>query len=168
MLVAGAAAINPIRTFEYVRPSELLAWHKDMLKMPAFREATQSAILVLEYLLAAAAIANVAELSYTFGVQTVPSCASTTTFLPAIWAFTALAIHIAGAWALYLRVLIEGRRFGEELRLCAYQSQAQLEVKRETFGFIFLSWYVSMGIIFHLLYGTVLFSSTLLSVCKTL
>ncbi|KAK8041457.1 hypothetical protein PG994_014464 [Apiospora phragmitis] len=55
------------------------------------------------YPIALASLGNVAPLTYQLGYQGVSAFAVGTTFLPMLWAFLALLIHVVGASALYIR-----------------------------------------------------------------
>src|SRR5271168_4649706 len=92
LLAAGAPAVSPIRTFDYVDPKELLQ------KKPA--------IALLQYVVAAAAVLNLATVSYELCIRTVCSFAPETAYEPALWAFLAVAVHLFGSWSVYLRVRI--------------------------------------------------------------
>jgi hypothetical protein len=65
--------------------------------------------MVLEYIVAMAAVANVVTVAYDLGMQVSCSFAPHITYLPLLWAVLNLAIHTSGAVALYLRVRVKSQ-----------------------------------------------------------
>lgn len=169
LIATGAPAVSPIRTFEYRSPLEILKQHGDTVDLPRLGKASSNAVLLAEYLLACVSIANLAFGSWQLSIYTVCSFAMDDDFHPLLWAFIAIAIHIAGAVAVVLRISIQdfdehlslASIWGNEFRLCAKQKKSQLRVKRESYLFIVVSYCTSLGTILHIIYGTMVFSSIL-------
>ena len=179
LLASGAPAVSPIRTFEYRLPAELIRKRPDGIDAPRFTSRSAAILASLEYLFACAAVVNLAHVSWELGFKTVCSFSSETNFLPALWTFLALSVHIIGTVAVILRVsckdLVVGpaarRRqswygYGRQLLRCEFQLAVRqpawaLELKRESYAFIFCSWCTSVGTVLHIIYGTAVFSSIL-------
>jgi hypothetical protein len=175
LLAAGAPAVSPIRTFDYVDPKELLQKKPGSVKIFSMGPIKKLAIALLQYVVAAAAVLNLAIVSYELCIRTVCSIAAQTAYMPALWAFLAIAVHFFGSWSVYLRVRIvtggsninisgRGRllqRILREFVPSAAREEAELEIKDETYGYIFLAWFTSVCTVLHIIYGTLLFSSIL-------
>ncbi|EXJ57967.1 hypothetical protein A1O7_05390 [Cladophialophora yegresii CBS 114405] len=175
LLAAGAPAVSPLRTFDYVDTKELLAKKPGTAKIVTMGSTANTLISSFEYVMAASAVVNLAVVSYELCIQTVCSFAPEDAFLPALWAFLAIAVHFFGTWSVYLRtriMLLEPkatrswtqhiwRRICAEFTPSAAREVARLEIRDETYLYIFLSWFTSMGTVLHIVYGTLAFSSIL-------
>ncbi|KIW66519.1 hypothetical protein PV04_05847 [Phialophora macrospora] len=175
LLAAGAPAVSPIRTFDYVDTKELLTKKPGTAKILPMGSTANTLISAFEYVMAAAAVVNLAFVSYELCIQTVCSFAPENAFLPALWAFLAIAVHFFGTWSVYLRtriVLLEPnvnrswiqqiwRRICAEFTPSAAREVARLEIRDETYAYIFLSWFTSILTVLHIVYGTLVFSSIL-------
>ena len=175
LLAAGVPAVSPIRTFDYVNPKELLETKPRSVKIFSMGSTKKLAITLLQYVVAATADLNLAIVSYELCIRTVCSITPETTYQPALWAFLAVAVHFFGSWSVYLRVRIvtrgssmnmsgKGRlwqRILREFTPSAARGEAELEIRDETYGYIFLAWFTSMVTVLHIIYGTLLFSSIL-------
>jgi hypothetical protein len=175
LLAAGAPAVSPIRTFDYVDPKELLQKKPGTVNVFSMGPAKRSAIALLQYVVAATAVLNLALVSYELCICTVSSFSPETAYEPALWAFLAVAVHFFGSWSVYLRIrIVTGessvnisgrrrlwRRILREFTPSAAREEAELEIKDETYAYIFLAWFTSMGTVLHIVYGTLLFSSIL-------
>ena len=125
--------------------------------------------MVLEYIIALAAVANVVTVAYDLGMQVSSSFAPETTYLPLLWAVLNLAIHTSGAVALYLRVTVESQlpcnTPFDYLRIhftpVSMQRPHTIKVLPETYWFIAVSWLTSTLTVCHGLYATLAFSSML-------
>jgi hypothetical protein len=174
LLAAGAPAVSPIRTFDYVDPKELLQKKPGSVKVFSMGPAKKPVVALLQYVVAAAAVLNLVTVSYELCIRTVCSFAPENAFEPALWAFLAVAVHLFGSWSVYLRVRIvtggsgvntsgSGRlqRILREFIPSAAREEAELGIKDETYGYILLAWFTSMGTVLHIIYGTLVFSSIL-------
>jgi hypothetical protein len=175
LLAAGAPAVSPIRTFDYVDPKELLQKKPGSVKVFSMGPTKKPAIALLQYVIAAAAVVNLATASYELCIRTVCSFAPENAYEPALWAFLAVAVHLFGSLSVYLRVRIvtggsgantSGRerlwqRIRREFIPSAAREEAELEIKDETYLYILLAWFTSMGTVLHIIYGTLVFSSIL-------
>lgn len=108
LLAAGTPAVAPMRMFDYDDPIELMSRSSPpplSVGLLGCNMKTMAAlVLVAEYLVAAAAVANLAHLSYLLSIQAVCSFSSETAFHPALWASFALLLHAWGALTVRLRV----------------------------------------------------------------
>jgi hypothetical protein len=129
----------------------------------------ESIIMLAEYVIALAAIANVVTQGYELGVQVVCSFAPQLKYIPLLWGFWSLTVHTTGVIALHLKTNIRRTRSGSSvLHLMKRQftpltKQHDLSVSlvRETYLFIFLSWGASLLSACHVIAGTLAFSSML-------
>ncbi|MCJ1332660.1 hypothetical protein MMC10_009353 [Thelotrema lepadinum] len=105
-VAAGSPAVAPLGPFQYPDSMDTLlrrpAIALPTLPIPNFlRSHLRAAITAFEYGVALATIANVADIGYTLGVQAIVNFASETTFLPLLWSFLAVPIHVGGSLALW-------------------------------------------------------------------
>lgn len=91
------------RAFDYNHPDEMLADRRYRQKQWRPFPAAQWAICAAEYLLAIAAVANIALVNWDLGVKTVCSWMSDMIIAPMVWGILGLAIHMVGAVSLRLR-----------------------------------------------------------------
>src|ERR1700739_1183525 len=92
-----------------------------------------------------------------------------------LWAFLAIGVHLFGSWSVYLRTRIVTRGSGtntwgrgrlwqrilQEFIPSAAREEAKLEIKDETYSYIFWAWFTSVCTVLHNIYGTLVFSSIL-------
>lgn len=119
LLAAGTPAVAPMRLFDYADAGGLLGrrgstvgvreggggfecWKDGGVRRMVGRG--RVVVVMVEYLAAAAAVANVAHLSYLIGVQAVCSFSSETVYHPPLWAALAVVLHAWGAWTVRMRV----------------------------------------------------------------
>lgn len=183
LLAAGAPAVSPIRAFDFDASDPAARFYSNRPKSIASPELkstfTATFVVVLQYLLAIAAVVNVVQLSWLVGTRTVCSFASDTVFLPLVWSFATLAIHALGTATVVLRVKFHDKGRSKntpsssprwhrlkgickrEFQLNCQRAHFDVEIRQETYRFIFLSWCTSIGVILHIVAGTVVFSSIL-------
>ncbi|OAL21556.1 hypothetical protein AYO22_07952 [Fonsecaea multimorphosa] len=127
-------------------------------------------VSLFQYVMAALAVVNLAFVSYEVCVRTICSFAPETAYLPALWAFLTVAVHFFGTWSVYCRTRITTKADGKtpaglwqvlcaEFTPSASRQGANLEIKEETYLYIFLSWFTATGTVLHIVYGTLVFSS---------
>lgn len=175
LLVAGSPAVSPIRTFEYRSPVELLRKEPDCISTHPKGGLSQSGVVVLQYLAAAGAVVNLAHVSWQLSIWTVCAFSSDSEFLPLLWAFLAIVVHLFGTLAVMLRVRLSSRSgdtisttkdqvkraICREFKISCDQEPSKLEFRKESRLFIFISWFTSTGTVLHIIFGTVVFSSML-------
>jgi hypothetical protein len=169
LLVAGAPVVSPIRSSDFADPARVLTVDYGHAVSGVSRLGGNWARLLVcvEYLLATGAAANLILLSYELGVKGVCSFSTDTVFQPLLWALLAMPIHLVGAAALRLRVRIVDAKqtshgiIRNEFGLCMSQPAAHLRLEKRTLLFVFISWFISIGTIIHMIYGTLVLSSTM-------
>ncbi|EXJ57658.1 uncharacterized protein A1O5_12448 [Cladophialophora psammophila CBS 110553] len=170
LLAAGAPAVSPIRTFDYIDTKELLERKPQTVRIKPMGLLKGFGVSIFQYVMAAAAVVNVAFVSYEICIQTICSFAPETAYLPALWAFLAVAVHFFGTWSVHCRTRIRTKPGAKkppglweticaEFTPSASRQGADLEIKEETYLYIFLSWFTATGTVLHIVYGTLVFSS---------
>jgi hypothetical protein len=168
-LAAGSPAVNPVRAFEYTKPLDILKRHKHGLKFPALSTRAHYIITVVEYLLVAGAITNMATVALDLGLKVSYTFAPQRVYLPLLWAYLGSVVHLFGALALKLRV-VRSKRSDNHKRLnwlpaqfkpLALQEPERFQVVNESKFYLLVSWAISVGIASHIVFGTVTFSSVL-------
>lgn len=185
LVALGSPSMYLSRAFDYNHPDEMLADRRYRQKQWRPFPAAQWAICAAEYLLAIAAVANIALVNWDLGVKTVCSWMSDMIIAPMVWGILGLAIHMVGAVSLRLRArrgyfvdaaggaphvvdtpakwLRDWSRRAREI--CALEfvpAVAQRDFRMRVFPerqmYLALSWVLSTGIVFHVVFGTLLFS----------
>ncbi|KAH0533899.1 hypothetical protein FGG08_007481 [Glutinoglossum americanum] len=179
-LAIGSPSVAPVHTFEYSNPFVILQT-KEGRRLHSRKSALRKALAVtVQYLLAFAAIANVATVSYDLGVKSLFNFTCNQAYLAFLWAFLAPAIQVSGSIAFRLRFKVvdidagDGRRkrgrfvqrLINEFSPCSTQGRSSILWKRETTFFLIWSWTVSAVAACHILFGTLAFSSLLFIAVK--
>lgn len=127
-------------------------------------------VAICQYLLAGAAVANVAHLAYQLGVHAIVAFAPNITLLPPLWTFLAIVIHIGGIGAFHSRVRVRrkpqdqgalSRWLLDEVVPLALQDPVHLEWRSEHVWFYGLTWFLKIITTGQILFGTLLLSSLL-------
>ena len=171
-LAAGSPAVNPFRALEYTNPLDILNQREHRLKFPTFPGWAHSIILLVEYLIIAAAIANMATVTRDLGLKASYTFAPQLVYLPLLWAYLGSLAHGFGVMALRLRLKRskspdDPRRlnwFHAQIKPLALQDAEHFQrftVVGESFPYILFSWLTSVGIACHIIFGTLTFSSVL-------
>ncbi|KAI0547950.1 hypothetical protein F4679DRAFT_586060 [Xylaria curta] len=183
LLATGAPSVSPIRAFEYREPFHMLrggiVGFKAIFKL---HESWAMALVFLQYFLVLGATANLIQVSWELGSQTVISFSSDSSYHPLLWYLFTLVIHTFGTLTVYLRVslrfdsnpllpatdwkvrpLVYGiwAKVCQEFKLSGHQSVVELRLRKEMTLFFLFSWITSTGTIVHIIYGTIIFSGTL-------
>ena len=173
LLGTASPAVNPLRTFEYGTPAKIVSredYSAEPLTIPVYLRRLVSA---MQYVLALAAISNIAEVTYSLSIRTY---SITSQYVPIIliWMCLAIVIHVLGAAVLRLRMklIVENSprvstALKDEFRLSAYHQEGRLAFRQESCLFIFLSWATSIGTIIHLAMGTLVFPASCSSMVRT-
>ncbi|KAK0668649.1 hypothetical protein QBC41DRAFT_321470 [Cercophora samala] len=209
MLAAGSPSVYFSRAFEYHDPAQIL--HDHPSRLPQWRPSTwysKLSISLAEYIIAMAAITNIATLNWELGIKAICTLWTNRIFGPTIWALLGLVVHIFGTIGLRLRVcgwrgpkeeVLEAARRKEESvnavevrgafhirktlgsagewmtgiprRFLSFlktepipSASAGFEVRIVTFQesklFLVAAWVGSMTAILHIIFGTLIFAST--------
>lgn len=169
LIGAGAPAVSPTRMFNY--GEELVQLRPKSIRAPRLGRTSSIVMIVAEYVFALTAVANLCLASYQLCLRTICSFAQDTSYLPALWAFLAAAVHVFGALAVTLHVRITEthsnkrrsirQRIKDEFQLSYDQKDATLTLLEESPYCIFVSWLTSSGTVVHIIFGTLVFSSIL-------
>ncbi|VBB87066.1 Putative protein of unknown function [Podospora comata] len=202
MLAAGSPSVYFGRAFEYHDPAQIL--HDHPSRLPQWRPSMwyyKLSISMAEYIIALAAIANIATLNWEPGVKATCTLWTNRTFGPTIWALLGLVVHIFGTIGLRLRVcgwrgpkkeVLEAARRKEESAFHIRERLAPAggwissiprrllgllktepipsasegyDVRIVTFQesklFLVAAWVGSMATVLHIIFGTLIFSSTI-------
>lgn len=167
LLGTASPAVNPLRTFEYGTPAKIMSrehYSAEPLTIPVYLRQLVSCV---QYVLALAAIFNVAMVTYSLSIQTYSIIYQ---YVPIvlIWMCLAIFIHVLGAVVLRLRMklIVESpprisTALQNEFLLSAYHPEGRLAFRQESYWFISLSWATSVATIIHIAMGTLVFSSLL-------
>ena len=179
LLSFASPAVFPLRSSEYTRGiKELNRCH---MNRPDCLARADPAIVLLEYLLTVASIANIGELGYRLGAQVVLSLRATAPYFFVLWPFLGAIIHMLGATALRMRTKVVAQtRESEEQTQHQRKNSSAIESLRssiqqpgvrnarvnvtilpESLGFFFMSWFTAVGTAVHIIFGTTIFSSML-------
>ncbi|KAI5920409.1 hypothetical protein F4810DRAFT_436884 [Camillea tinctor] len=180
LLAAGAPSINALRTFEQPEPAQLLLQPSTFHALyPSYLSPrAQTAVSAIQYLLSLGAIANLIEATYEICIRTNVSWATETAYLPALWAFITVLIHVAGTTAMHLRIKIIDRPVDDnssrsnslglyhywlKQELVPYFSQpiGKIKTRPTTWWYLVISWGVSAATFWHIIFGTCIFSGIL-------
>lgn len=181
LIGAGSPAVSPMRAFDYRSPAESLQIRHGALEIPRWDKRYRVFISWAQYILAVAAIFNLAVVSWQLGRWTISSWSPETTFTPALWAFLAAPIHVAGAVITWLRLrFVSGHKKTDhaqtqrgkfatvthfvrdhEFQPACFQQRATISLRKESYTFLLLSWFTSTCTVFHIIFGTLMFSGTL-------
>lgn len=185
LLAAGSPSVSPLRTFDYRDYTELLQIRPqsriDANHTHSDRRNTRLFILVLQYVLAAAAAANVILTSWTLSNRTIYAAGSQAWGYPILWTLLTIPVHFLGAVAVQLRVNLRSPDFEdrahvggprsllarvrnhvrEEFRVSASQRHLVMSLRGESNAFLFFSSGTSTSVIVHIIWGTVVLGSTL-------
>lgn len=172
-LAAGSPAVFAFRSLEYTKAIEDL--HERHLDSSSFLLLADKVVTILEYFLAAASIANVGELAYRLGAQVVFTVTPTSEYVAALWAFLGMIIHVLGALGLRLRTNVALKTTENEIahqphilnlvskqfKPLARHETIRVTILPNSWMFSLVSWLTSTFTAFHIIFGTLIFSSML-------
>ncbi|KAM3484202.1 hypothetical protein MY8738_002470 [Beauveria namnaoensis] len=168
-LSVGSPAVPPLRLFEYRSFTEILGDRTGRLIPKFFGFYAESMILVAEYALVFAAIANNAALGYELGARATITFAPHLRYLVLLWSFLAAAPHIFAAIGLSRLVCIKPSSCQKTLhsQLATWfvpwkgRGTFHLLTYDEKPLYLSLSSFVSILTSVHFIFGTLVFSSLL-------
>lgn len=164
-LAAGAPSLYPFRTIDYKKVIENLGDRNSHVRPIHITRPYQYIVMILEFIFATGAIANNATNSYQLGKQTSCVFASHLWYLPLLWAFLGIFAHLFASWALWTRLNCERPYkkvldwFRIQFTPIAEQKPLVIQTCEETVFSVVISWWVSVYIACHLIFGTLTFSS---------
>ena len=163
LLAGGSPTVSPFRTFEYGNLDKLLSKTPIARPFPHLSPGSAVAVVLVEYVFAGIAIINLVHVSWQLSNFAVCSFSPETAYMPLLWAVLALKVHLFNSLATRFCVSLEPAvgSYKTEFQLNARLQKAQLKIQPESYQFIICSWMTSTTSVLHILFGTVVFSSTL-------
>ncbi|ERF73914.1 hypothetical protein EPUS_05926 [Endocarpon pusillum Z07020] len=173
-LAAGSPSVFAFRSFEYTKAIEDLP--ERHIDRPRFLLRAHKVVAILQYLLAAASIANVGELAYRLGALVIVTITPSKEYIVALWAFLGMIIHVLGVLTLRLRIEMTSKttengnahRHPHTLNLVTSQSELlarqeaiRMTILPESWKFFLASWVTSTFTACHIIFGTLVFSTML-------
>jgi hypothetical protein len=123
LLAAGSPSVYFSRAFEYSGPREILSETPD--RMQQWRPRNWFSKLLVsgpEYIIALAAIGNIAVMNWELGVRTICSFWNDAIIAPTLWACLGVVLHVLGTFVLRLR-LRGWRGREEEVRRAKHEAE---------------------------------------------
>lgn len=188
LLALGSPSVYMSRAFEYTDPATLLEDRRGRLRQHAWTGWRLQLLTVAEYVVAFAAIANIATINWHLGIRTVCSIWSDNVIAPILWSTLTVVAHAMGSILLGLQLkridlsktpsVKDAQRSNsipEQLprKLCRVlrkwthtefqssccQKSIHVTAFRERHIVIVFSWILSTLIVSHVIYGTIVYSS---------
>lgn len=160
LLLAGAPVVVALRPFEWKDPVDILRAREG--RFQSMRLGPPWLVLILEYVLVLASVANVADVTYQLSAGVVTMILPDSKYLPGLWAVTGILVHFIGALCLKSRLRLltpKGESvFKSEFTLSSAKA-ITVETMPERKLFLILSWIASTSTTFHVIFGTLAFSS---------
>ena len=177
MLALGSPSVYLSRAFEFKDPVEVLSKRRPQHYRPGTktrRPIFHAIMVILQYMTAFAATANVSILAYELGTRAICLYASEWILIPSIWSVTVILIYLVGfgwhrlcvqrvkegntpeTWVLFLR-----RRITCEFRLSVNNGPVKVKTAEERKLYIIIGWMLSVSCVLHIIFGTLTLSSML-------
>jgi hypothetical protein len=184
LLAAASPSLFTHRAFDHRDPRGILKKREYHLQY-SFKggKGLRCFIVFIEYIFVLAALANVATITWELGTRAICSLAAEIYYLPLTWALLGICVHGVGVILFRIRArrgtqatTLEGKpsltdwrhRFRQELHeflpyeLGWYYSDAVYVLWfKESMMYIAGSWFLSIGTVAHIIYGTLVFSGLL-------
>lgn len=169
ILAAGSPADFPMQSFVYRDSIGLLQNRNGRAQQLRSSNFWLVLIMILEYVVALGAVANVVLVSRELGLQAICTFTPRITYLSLLYTVLNLVIHISGAIALHLRVSAKCQLpynsifdyFRIHFTPVAMHRPYTITVVPENYSSIVFNWFTSILTVCHVLFGTVAFSSML-------
>ena len=183
LLALGSPSIYMSRAFEYTDAAQLLQDRRGRLRQNAWTRWKLWLLLIAEYTVAFAAIANIASINWQLGVRTICPIWSDNVIAPMLWSTLIIVGHIMGSFLLRLQIkrmdspkvprmsgstLMKWPR-GLKRIVCEWShtelqsTYRQKDIRVTAFGeryiTVIFSWILSTLIVLHVIYGTIVLSS---------
>ena len=170
LLLAGSPVVVALQPFEYKDPVEILRSRER--RFSSLNLGPRWLVLALEYIIVLVALANVVHATYQLSVGTVAMLLPDSFWLPGLWAASGVVVHLIGAMCLGSRLRVVDdhsaamtkkqnwlvRLIRSEFTLSKHK-RVTVETLPERKLFLALSWTVSTCTTFHVIFGTLAFSS---------
>ncbi|KAH8658398.1 hypothetical protein BX600DRAFT_514890 [Xylariales sp. PMI_506] len=187
LLSLASPSVFVSRAFEYSNPVDMMQDRRGRLRQYSPRGKRFWALSVTQYAIAVGAVINIVLICRDLGLNTICIFWSNTIYAPAIWAVLVMTIHLLGAIVMRIRVKrvfedpVESglvyekvcwmtwfRKMPDRIRSlrrtehvpAVRQKDVFLVVFPERPLFVFLSWFLSIVIVCHVIFGTLVLSST--------
>ncbi|KAI8946630.1 hypothetical protein F4801DRAFT_53942 [Xylaria longipes] len=187
LISIGNPSVYMERVFDFRQPEKMLQRSRGRYRVELYQpESTLKRRLMaaIQYALALGAAANVAALSWQLGVGTVCAWWAETVFAPLTWSILSIPIHLAGTFAIRLRVRRiysdedkeQNMTFGQWLQLLptrlrrywksewvpgVAQEEVRIKSFEETGIYVAWSWFLSTATVIHILFGSLVLSGLL-------
>ncbi|KAF2651491.1 hypothetical protein K491DRAFT_88870 [Lophiostoma macrostomum CBS 122681] len=173
----GSPAVAILRTFQHRDVIGKLE-NRDVkrgLSINADAPMHRSLIILGEYSLAVAAIANCILTSFDLSIKGVVAWSKEDWWNPLRWSVLPVVVHLVGVWSSWLDVeMVRSHGGGEktirqhlqtwakdEFRPCASHDPTTFRYRPTTYGFLIVSWWAAILTLAHYIYGTAVFSAEL-------
>lgn len=198
LISLGAPAVYPTRVFEFTDPYSVLRHKEHVLRLPLLGTRSAIICSVLEYICALAAAATIVSTSVQLGAKTILVWSCMNQAMPLLWTCLSAAIHIGASLGYNIALNPSGRRSNHghqstqpggsqssarkgtlhrisgllrrEFRICALRKQLRVRKLEDPPPVaVLLSCLAGVGGFWHMVFGTVIFSSlTLISLIEFL
>ncbi|KAK0741576.1 hypothetical protein B0T18DRAFT_233026 [Schizothecium vesticola] len=162
LLLAGSPVVVALRPFEYKDPVGILRSREG--RFTSLNLGPPWAVVLAEYLVALASVANIVHVTYQLGTGVITMLLPDSSYLPALWAAAGILVHIIGAVCLQSRIRLRLPAGGADSLIkseftASSAKTITVETIPETRLFLALSWITSTSTTFHVIFGTLAFSS---------
>lgn len=181
LLSVGSPAVFPIRSFEHMKSLEDLAQRP--MHRPDLLQRLGPMMTFVEWTLAMASVANIAELAWELGARAIFTTFPNAEWVTAIWMFVGVFIHILGTITISMRTRIDifdsrsdapesghghdhsrphiishmGRFYPRRYQ----HKHRKVTILPESTWFFILAWFTSILTAAHIIFGTMVFSGAL-------
>ncbi|KAL6717583.1 hypothetical protein ACLMJK_005498 [Lecanora helva] len=183
LLALGSPGLYMSRAFEYTDPAQLLQDRRGRLRQNVWKGWKLQLLSIAEYVVALAAIANIATINWDLGVKTICPIWSDNVIAPMLWSVLIIVGHLLGSFILRMQIkriklakkprksgliLMDWpKKFGRAIYEWSYtewqsayrQKNIYLVAFGERYTVVIFSWILSTLIILHVIYGTIVLSS---------
>jgi len=190
LLAIGAPGVSPLRSTQHADHAQVLAQGEDRMTLPSPSHFNAALITCAQYLFACASAVNVAHVTWQLCIFTVNSFSPEAVFFPALWVALAVLVNIGGYLSTLLRTRVQTTRepyekpsstallgpgsegkgqrrtgaegwLARELTPCVQHGPSHIQVRKESWAFIFISWLTSVGAMAVIILGTLSLSGAL-------
>lgn len=183
LLALGSPSVYMSRAFEFTDPAQLLQDRRGRLRQNTWKGWKLQLLLVAEYVIALAAITNIATINWQLGVRTICPIWNDNVLAPLLWSTLIIIAHAMGSFLLglqikrinlskvprksgstlkewsqsFVKILREWRHTEFQSAYC--QKNIHVTVFGERHIIVIFSWILSTLIVLHVIYETIVLSS---------